>query len=311
VVRILVSDQVSKKINRAGNSNTYYLSAHAKGQLLSGTFTPTSEAKALSKAPHFKAASTPVLIRFSNSTGIPNIPDTDNNSKPHGIAIRFNLPEKDGKRVHTDVTGISTPLFPVRSGEDFGAFLRAVGTSPPGTASPTPVEQFIGSHPETLKFIQTPKPFPVSLATEKYFGLNAFKFISEDGKETFIRYQILPDLGYQTITDEAAAAKGDNYLFEEIGERVKASPFSFKLVAQIGEPNDVTDDVIEQWPEDRKTVVLGTVKLDTLIEDNEKVQKTTIFDPIPRIDGIEPSADPMLEFRAALYLISGRERRAA
>jgi catalase len=35
------------------------------------------------------------------------------------------------------------------------------------------------------------------------------------------------------------------------------------------------------------------------------------MDPIPRVDGIEPSADPILEFRAALYLLGGRERRAA
>lgn len=30
--------------------------------------------------------------------------------------------------------------------------------------------------------------------------------------------------------------------------------------------------------------------------------------PIPRIDGIEPSSDPLLELRAAIYLLSGRRR---
>jgi catalase len=40
-------------------------------------------------------------------------------------------------------------------------------------------------------------------------------------------------------------------------------------------------------------------------------QKNIIFDPIPRIDGIEPSDDPLLELRAAIYLLSGRRRRAA
>jgi catalase len=29
------------------------------------------------------------------------------------------------------------------------------------------------------------------------------------------------------------------------------------------------------------------------------------------VDGIEPSADPLLELRAAVYLISGRRRRNA
>lgn len=36
-----------------------------------------------------------------------------------------------------------------------------------------------------------------------------------------------------------------------------------------------------------------------------------IFDPIPRVDGIEPSDDPLLELRAAIYLLSGRRRRQA
>jgi catalase len=40
-------------------------------------------------------------------------------------------------------------------------------------------------------------------------------------------------------------------------------------------------------------------------------QKRIIFDPIPRVDGIDPSADPLLELRAAIYLLSGRRRRAA
>jgi catalase len=40
-------------------------------------------------------------------------------------------------------------------------------------------------------------------------------------------------------------------------------------------------------------------------------QKDIIFDPISRVDRIEASADPLLELRAAVYLISGRRGRAA
>jgi catalase len=45
--------------------------AHAKGRLLRGTFTPTSKASTLSCAPHFTSPSTPLLARFSSSTGLP------------------------------------------------------------------------------------------------------------------------------------------------------------------------------------------------------------------------------------------------
>jgi len=56
---------------------------------------------------------------------------------------------------------------------------------------------------------------------------------------------------------------------------------------------------------------LGTIELTQLVVDNPTEQKHIIFDPIPRIEGVEPTADPLFELRAAIYLISGRRRRAA
>jgi catalase len=46
-----------------------------------------------------------------------------------------------------------------------------------------------------------------------------------------------------------------------------------------------------------------------IADDLEK--KKIIFDPVPRVDGIDPSDDPLIEMRSAIYLISGRRRRAA
>ena len=65
------------------------------------------------------------------------------------------------------------------------------------------------------------------------------------------------------------------------------------------------------WPAERKVVELGTIALTERVAADAHEQKTTIFDPIPRLDGIGPSDDPLLELRAASYLISGRRRRAA
>jgi len=47
------------------------------------------------------------------------------------------------------------------------------------------------------------------------------------------------------------------------------------------------------------------------VADDGPAQKQIIFDPIPRVEGIDPSEDPLLELRAAIYLLSGRRRRAA
>ena len=69
--------------------------------------------------------STPVTVRFSNSTGVPLIPDNDPNANPRGFAIRFNLAE----HVHTDIVSHSTDSFPTRTGQEFLEFLKALASS--------------------------------------------------------------------------------------------------------------------------------------------------------------------------------------
>jgi len=304
-------DLVSNPSRLINRSTSLTLSAHAKGQMLKGTFTPTAEAKTLSKAPHFQSPSTPISVRFSNSTGLPHIPDFIGDSRPNGLAVRFNLGTIDGKRRHTDLVGHSTPHFPVPDGQGFIDLLAAIGGSQPGTPSPTPIEKFLGSNPAAARFVMAPKPPVKSYATQDYFMLNAFKFIAADGKETYVRYVVKADEGVQTLEQSEAEAKGANYLTEEIVDRVKSGPIGFKLFVQIAEEGDQTNDITVEWPEERKLVELGSLKIDGVLENSLSQQKHDIFDPIPRVEGIEPSDDPILEFRAALYLISGRERRAA
>ena len=48
----------------------------------------------------------------------------------------------------------------------------------------------------------------------------------------------------------------------------------------------------------------GTITLDVLAPNNDAEQRQIIFDPIPRVDGIEPSGDPLLELRKPPYTCS-------
>jgi len=281
--------------------------AHAKGLLLTGVFTPSAEAQSLTRAPHVLRASTPVTARFSNSTGLPQIPDNAPDANPHGLAIRFNLAE----HVHTDIVSHSTDGFPTRDGDEFLEFLRALAASGPDVPSPKPVEQFLGSHPAALAFVQTPKPSPSSLARESYYGVTAFAFTNAEGHTTFGRYRILPELGNDFLTAEQVAPLTENYLYDELADRIAKGPVRFRIVVQVADAGDTVDDATIHWPESRKLVELGTVELSQVVLDTLAQQKHIIFDPIPRVDGIEPSADPLLELRAAVYLLSGRRRRAA
>lgn len=160
--------------------------------------------------------------------------------------------------------------------------------------------------------MQLPKPSPRSLATQRFFSVQAFKLVNADGTGTFVRYRIVPAEGFQALTEEEVSGKGENYLFAELPKLLAQGPLVFKLLVQVAEEGDVTDDSCEHWPEERRIVDLGRISLDTLVEDDDAEQKSIIFDPIPRdVPGVEPSADPLLDVRAAVYLISGRERRAA
>ncbi len=98
-------------------------------------------------------------------------------------------------------------------------------------------------------------------------------------------------------------------LFDEIKQRIAASPIQFDILVQVAGPDDKVDDATIHWPDDRALVHFGTVVLDAQAPDNEKQQTHIIYDPIPRVDGIEASDDPLLELRAAIYLLSGRKRR--
>jgi catalase len=302
-----LSNQLLDKFQTLFGAHPGFRPAHAKGILVQGTFTPTAEAAALSKAAHFHSSSTPVTVRFSNSTGLPMIPDNDPNAEPRGIAVRFHLAE----HVHTDIVAHSTNAFPTRTGDEFLEMLTALASTDLTHIPGSPLESFLGAHPSALAFVQAPKPPATSFARETYFGLNAMRFINPKGTAAYGRYRIVPEAGNEYLEASAAAAKGANYLFDELESRIANGPVKFRVVVQMAEEGDPVNDVTKQWPDTRKFLDLGTLTLVHPVLDQAHDQKQIIFDPIPRLEGIEPSDDPLLELRAAVYLISGRRRRSA
>jgi catalase len=279
--------------------------AHAKGIMLTGSFTPSPDAVALTRAPHITRASTPVTVRFSSSTGLPLIPDNAPNANPRGLAIRFHLAEHS----HTDIVSHSVDGFPTRTGQEFLEFLRAATSS--DSSKPSPLEKFLDSHPRTLAFVQTPKPAPSSFARETYFGVTAMRFLNSDGVSRHGRYRITPDAGTEHLDADTAKSKGANFLYDELTARIAKGPVGFQILVQVANPDDVVDDATVHWPEDRPLINFGKLVLKNPVSDNALEQKGIIFDPIPRVDGIEPSLDPLLELRAAIYLLSGRRCRQA
>jgi len=282
--------------------------AHAKGILLKGTFTPSPDAVSLTRAPHAQRSSTPVTVRFSNFAGVPTVADNDSqNASPRGFALRYHLAE----HAHTDIVAHSVDTFPSRTAEGFLEFLNALIATDFAGPHPNAIEQFLGSHPAALAFVQAPKPIPTSFARESFFAVSAFKFTNASGASRYGRYRILPVAGNEYLDDAAAAAKSANFLFDEIQQRIAKEPVRFRIVVQLGEDGDTVDDATVRWPEDRPQLVFGEVSLTEIAPNNADEQQHLIFDPIPRVEGIEASADPLFEPRANVYLMTGRRRRGA
>ena len=112
---IALSEEILKQFDTTFGLHPGFRPAHAKGVMLTGTFSPSPQAASLTRAPHVTRDSTPVTVRFSNSTGFPMVPDNDPNANPRGLAVRFQLAE----HVHTDIVSHSTDGFPTRTGQEF------------------------------------------------------------------------------------------------------------------------------------------------------------------------------------------------
>lgn len=302
-----VTEQLVDTMTKLANGpHAGYRANHAKGILVTGSFTPSASAASLTKAPHLQKTASPVTVRFSDATGVPDIPDTNPNANPHGMAIRFQLP--DG--VSTDIVAISINGFPAATPEEFLGLLNAIAASGPDAPKPSPVEQFLGSHPAALKFVTTPKPAPVSFTTQAFYGVNAFNFTNAKGESRYGRYRIMPLAGEQALSDAETAKASPDYLREELPARLQKAEARFRISVQLADAGDVINDPTAVWPDDRPQVELGILTLKAVMADSQKVEKTLLFNPLSLPDGIAASDDPILLARPAAYAISYGRRLA-
>jgi catalase len=278
--------------------------AHARGVCATGTFTATDAAARLSRAAHLSGAAVPATVRFSNGNGDPGRAD----SEPDGRGIAVKLRPSDG--VTTDLVGLSLPVFFVKTVDDFLAF-SAARIPDPATGAPDPEKlgAFIAAHPESLPAVQATleaRP-PVSYVTIPYFGVHAFRFVDAAGRSRFVRYRWEPVAAVATLTDAEVAGAAARYLTAELEQRLSTGPASFTLVLQLAEAGDDPTDPTVAWPEERETVIAGTLALDTFTGDE---CDGLIFDPTRVIDGVECPDDAILHARSEAYGVSYARRTA-
>jgi catalase len=304
----LTTDLLDALDNLAGGVHPGFRPVHASGLIYAGLFTPSPDAAKLTRAPHAARASTPVTVRFSLSAGIPTLADNDpHGASPQGMAVRFHLAD----HVHTDIIAHSHNGFPARTGEEFLEFARAAAASGPGAANPPPIVAFLATHPAAKAFVEAPKPIPTSYARQAYFAITAFKFTNAAGQSKYGRFRLRPEAGTEFLTAEQAAKKTADFLAAEMSERLAKGPARFRVMVQLAEAGDVVTDATVLWPETRQQMEFGTLAIRERVDELAPERRKIIFDPLPRVDGIDSAGDPLTAVRSDLYLLSGRRRRAA
>ena len=168
----------------------------------------------------------------------------------------------------------------------------------------------LATHPAAKAFVEAPKPIPASFARQPYFAINAFKFTNGDVQSRFGRFRLVPEAGTEFLTPEQAKSKTTDFLSAEMSERLSRGPVVFRVVVQMAEDGDDVTNATNIWPETRQLVEFGTVTLTERVDELAPQRRKIIFDPVPKVDGIDPSGDPLTEVRSDVYLLSGRRRRA-
>ena len=300
-----LADRLVETLHSVHGRHEGHRAAHAKGTCCTATFTASAVAPSLTRALHFQGQPIPATVRFSNGSGIPAYPDYAR-SDGRGIAVKFHLP--DG--AHSDMVGLTLPVFFARDPEAFMEFLT-VTRPDPQTRQPdlARVGEFLERHPETQAALGAAMSgaLPASYLRVAYNSLHAFGLEDAAGRTTWGRYRWEPELGEATVSSEEARAAGREYLQDELRARLSQGSAALRLVFILAGEGDSLTDPTSAWPAGRSGVEVGRLEI-TAVNPPEGCEPL-IFDPTNVVDGIVCSDDPILHARSAAYARSFADRR--
>lgn len=289
--------------NFAGNQKAR--PSGAKGQCVIGTFTPTAEAKALTKSAAFDKPSR-VLARFSVGGGNPKVPDA---TKTVNRGFSFKL--DDGGAGQTEFVMVNAPVNFVKSPTQMLAFLQARIPGADGKPDADKIKAFTDANPETTNQARylASRPVVGSWVGVNYWGIHPYTLTNAAGAKQVVKFRMAPSGGEVGLTDDEAKAKPADFLVDDLTARIAAKTASIDMLAILARPGDEATNVTQTWPDEdkRPTIKLGTIAF-TAIEKNDTCDNA-IFDPTNTADGLAgPVNDPLFTQRQPAYAISISQR---
>jgi catalase len=209
---------------------------------------------------------------------------------------------------------INIPVFVVNSAKGF--YDQTLASAPnPATGKPDPAKMkaFLAAHPEAFKAMAIIKKAPISsgFADSTFYGLDAFRFVNATGDSVPVRWSLVPLQPFVEEDPANSASADKNYLFDALIAQINAHPLQWRLSVTVGQPGDPTSDATLPWPDDRQQIDAGTVTLDHVSSEATGGCTDVNYDPLVLPSGIEPSDDPLLSARSAVYARSFTLRAGA
>jgi catalase len=252
-------------------------------------------------------------------------------SDVRGMAVRFHL--DDGRS--TDLVAMTLPVFFAPTPKKFLAF--ASNARPQPCRRETPWEKI----KDFLKLqLPMPDPYPgqdaranegaiafankhvwaqpavldasaigapVSYVRAAYHAVHTFIVTGKDGQKLWVRFTWAPIAG--VLNTNPADPPVDEYLKRDLKMRLRGDGTErFSLMMYIGETGDDFGDCTRQWPPHRKRIMMGTLTLEHVPEDQQAHSEKLSFNPWHLTDGIAPSNDPILKIRKDVYEYSSNRR---
>ena len=143
---------------------------------------------------------------------------------------------------------------------------------------------------------------PVSYVRADYHAVHTFIVVAPDGARRWVRFSWQPVFGVLN-TDPTKPPK-DQYLQKDLRDRLAKEPARFTLMMAIGEVGDDFNDPSRPWPPHRARIMMGTLTLNAVPEDQVANSERLAFNPMHLTSGIEASGDPVLRAREKAYDIS-------
>ena len=274
---------------------------HAKGICFTGMFESNGAGSALSQAQVFARGQYPALGRFNLGTPDPDAADAT--VRVRGMGLRISPP--DGEEWRTAM--INAPVFPASTPQAFHELLLAAGSKDPNA-----MKAFAAANPQIAGFGAWDKngPWTGSYAEERFNSLNAFLFVDSGGATQAVRWSLLPAAQPVAVSPDDLAKRGPNFLEQDITERVHNGPQRWTMVVTVANPEDPTADPTKAWPEDRRTVEVGTLTVQRIEAEQDGPCREINFDPTVLPTGIRISDDPFPAARSAVYAKSYNLRTA-